>query len=105
LSTATSFFRGRNIAGLSKRSEERLSDRQACKITVELLALAHDRGCERELAEQLAEVLDAGDVPDLVSLRTLFSPDPARLPLVSVRSASLAGYEALVGTAHAGDLA
>jgi len=29
---------------------DRLSDKQACKITVELLALAHDRGCERELA-------------------------------------------------------
>jgi hypothetical protein len=84
---------------------ERLSDRLACKITVELLALAHDRGCERELAEQLAKVLDAGELPDLVSLRTLFSPDPARLPIVSVRSASLAGYEALVETAYAGDLA
>src|SRR5690606_31634487 len=33
---------------------EHLPDKQACKITVELLALAHERGCERELAEELA---------------------------------------------------
>lgn len=43
----------------------RLPERQACKIMVELLALAHDRGCERDLAEQLAETLNAGEVPDI----------------------------------------
>jgi len=57
---------------------EQLPNRQACKITVELLALAHDRGCERELAEELARMLDAGDLPDLAALRALFAPDPAR---------------------------
>lgn len=84
---------------------ERLPDRQACKVMVELLALAHDRGCERELAEQLAETLDAGDLPDIAVLRTLFGPDPARLPTVSVQLASLNGYEALIGTAYVGDAA
>ncbi|RRH86897.1 IS21 family transposase [Mesorhizobium tamadayense] len=84
---------------------ERLPDRQACKITVELLALAHDRGCERELAEQLAEILDAGDLPDIAALRTLFGPDPARLPTVSVQLACLNGYEALIGTAYTGEVA
>lgn len=84
---------------------ERLPDRQACKVMVELLALAHDRGCERELAEELAKTLDAGDLPDLAALRALFGPDPARLPTVSVQLASLNGYEALIGTAYAGDVA
>ena len=28
-----------------------VGDKRACKVTVELLALAHDRGCEAELAE------------------------------------------------------
>lgn len=84
---------------------ERLPDRQACKIMVDLLALAHDRGCERELAEQLAETLDAGDLPDIAVLRTLFGPDPARLPTVSVQLASLNGYEALIGAIHVGDVA
>ncbi|UDL92073.1 IS21 family transposase [Mesorhizobium sp. PAMC28654] len=84
---------------------ERLPDRQACKIMVDLLALAHDRGCERELAEQLTETLDAGDLPDIAVLRTLLGPDPARLPTVLVQLASLNGYEALIGATHVGDVA
>ncbi len=80
---------------------EHLPDKQACKITVELLALAHDRGCERELAEELARTLDAGDLPDLAAMRTLFGPDPAKLPIVHVQLASLNGYEALIGTGEA----
>lgn len=77
---------------------ERLSDRQACKVTVELLALAHDRGCEGELAGELARVLKVGDLPDLAALRRKFAPDPACLPTVSVQSVSLGSYEALVKT-------
>lgn len=69
----------------------KLSDKQACKITVELLALAHDRGCERELAEELDRTLDTGQLPDLAALRALFGPDPARLPTVHVQLASLNG--------------
>lgn len=84
---------------------EQLPDRQACKITVELLALAHDRGCERELAEELARVLDAGELPDLAALQALFAPDPARLPTVHVQLASLSGYEVLLGAAYAGEVA
>ncbi|WP_281396682.1 IS21 family transposase [Mesorhizobium silamurunense] len=84
---------------------EQLPDKQACKIAVELLALAHDRGCERELAEELARTLDAGELPDLAALRALFGPDPARLPTVHVQLASLNGYEVLIGTACAGEVA
>jgi hypothetical protein len=79
---------------------EKLSDRQACKVMVELLALAHERGCERELAERLADTLDDGELPNMAALRTLFSPDPGMLPSVSVQLASLSGYDALVDGAH-----
>lgn len=41
---------------------------------VDLLALAHERGCERELADQLAATLDAGDLPDMPALRARFAP-------------------------------
>lgn len=75
---------------------DQLCEKQACKITVELLALAHDRGCERELAERLGALLDADQLPDIVALRTAFAPDPARLPSVNVQLASLQGYEALI---------
>jgi len=84
---------------------DQLPERQACKITVELLALAHDRGCERELAEELARVLDAGELPELAALRIIFGPDPAQLPIVHVQLASLNSYEVLMGTVQAGEVA
>jgi hypothetical protein len=84
---------------------EQLPDKQACKVAVELLALAHDRGCERELAEELARVLDGGKLPDLAALRAVFGPDPNQLPTVHVQLASLNGYEALIGASYAGEVA
>jgi hypothetical protein len=70
---------------------------------VELLALAHDRGCERELAEQLAGILDAGKLPDTAALRRLCGPASVEMPAVCVHLAPLNGYEALIGTADAGE--
>ncbi len=42
-----------------------VGDRRACKVTVELLALAHDRGREAELAAMIDADLDAGRLPDM----------------------------------------
>ncbi|KQQ86238.1 hypothetical protein ASF65_06950 [Aureimonas sp. Leaf324] len=81
----------------------RLGDKQACKVTVELLALAHERGCERDLAAELDRILDAGALPDPRALWALFAPDPALLPSVHVPLASLAGYEALIQDIRAGE--
>lgn len=75
-----------------------MPERLACKITVELLALAHDRGCERELADELEGVLEAGKLPDPVALRRQFGPDPSELPTVSVLQVGLESYDALVAT-------
>lgn len=79
---------------------EALSERQACKTAVGLLALAHDRGCEADLADCLTADLDAGRLPDLDRLRARFAPDPERVPDVSVHLGSLKGYEDLLGTAE-----
>jgi hypothetical protein len=76
-----------------------LPEKMACKVTVELLALAHDRGCERELAEELEGVLDAGQLPDPVALRRQFGPDPSALPTVTVQQVGLDSYDALVAPA------
>jgi hypothetical protein len=84
---------------------EALPERQACRITVDLLALAHDRGCEAELANTLAADLGAGRLPDITALRARFAPDPACVPLVTVTLASLASYESLLGSATVGDAA
>jgi hypothetical protein len=74
---------------------ERLSDRAACKLIVELLSLAHERMCEAELASLLSECLAADQLPDLAALRSRFAPDPARLPEVYVERVALNVYETL----------
>lgn len=87
------------------RLRERLPDRKACRLIVDLLALAHERGCEAELAGQLAADLDAGQLPDLGRLRAHFAPDPACVPQVMVQLAPLANYECLIGASQIGDAA
>jgi plasmid stability protein len=84
---------------------ERLPERQAARLMVDLLALAHDRACEAELAHCLEEGLAQGRVPDLAALRARFGPDPARIPLVEVKLGSLASYEALLGAETIGGVA
>jgi transposase InsO family protein len=84
---------------------ERLPDRQACRITVDLLALAHERGCEAELAEALAATLRAKDLPDVAALRARFTPDPEQAPTVIVTLPPLHCYEALLDDSQMGDAA
>ena len=47
---------------------------------VDLLALAHDRGCEAELAERARRRPRGGPIARLAGLRARFAPDPASLP-------------------------
>lgn len=75
-----------------------LPKRQACRLMVDLLSMAHERGCESELADELGVCLEAGRLPDMAQLRKRFAPDPARLPDVVVRLGSLDAYEALIGS-------
>ena len=75
---------------------ERLTPNKACRVMVGLLALAHERGCEAELAALLDADLDAGRLPDMTVLRQRFAPDPASLPNVVVRLHPLADYEGLL---------
>ncbi len=88
-----------------RRSFERLieqtGERQACRVTAALLALAHERACEAELAESLNDDLAAGRLPDLAALNARFAPDPARLPEVTVSLTPLAAYDALLAGAAA----
>jgi len=83
---------------------ERLSERAACKLMVELLSLAHERACEAQLAAVLTEDLAADRLPDLKVLRERFAPDLASLPEVSVPLAPLHLYDAL-STACLGEAA
>ena len=47
---------------------------------VNLLALAHERACEAELATLLTADLAATQLPDITALRARFAPIPPRFP-------------------------
>src|SRR5690349_24450042 len=74
---------------------ERSGDRHACKVTVELLALAHERACEVELAEVIATDLHAGRLPDLAILGARFRPETTPIPSVAVELVPLNVYDEL----------
>ena len=63
------------------------NEKQACRTIVGLLALAHDRACEAELAMALDGELDAGRLPDLDTLGRRFAPNPTAIPDVTVEVA------------------
>jgi hypothetical protein len=73
----------------------RESEKQACRTMVGLLALAHDRACELELAQAIDADLDAGVLPDLNRLRERFKPDRAAIPHVAVELVPLSAYDEL----------
>jgi hypothetical protein len=84
---------------------EQLPEKQACRIMVDQLALAHDRGCEAELADLLAVDLEAGRLPDMTAVCAHFAPDPARVPHVVVNLVPLNAYEDLLGSGQRGEAA
>src|SRR5271157_1774421 len=80
------------------------SEKQACHTMVGLLALAHDRACEAELAEAIDADLDAGVLPDLVGLRERFTPDQIAIPDVAVELVPLTAYDELAAVVLNTDL-
>jgi hypothetical protein len=72
------------------------NDRQACVTAVGLLSLAHERGCEAELAEALDADLEAGRLPDLQALCQRFQCRETAVKDVIVDLVSLSVYDELV---------
>ena len=72
-----------------------VGDKRACKVTVELLALAHDRGCEAELAQAIDAELDAGRLPDLASCASASLPTRHAVPVIAVEFVPLSAYDEL----------
>jgi len=64
-------------------------------VTVELLALAHDRACEAELARVIDAELEEGRLPDIDVLRARFQPDATSIPHVAVELVALNSYDEL----------
>jgi hypothetical protein len=80
---------------LYEAAMEALPERAACKLVVGALAIAHERGCEADLAALIDANLDAGAIPVLADLRARFAPDPEALPQVTVTMAPLSDYDVL----------
>jgi hypothetical protein len=76
------------------------SDREACRVVVDLLTLAHDRGCEAELATQIEEDLRQKRLPDIAALTSLFAPARGSLPGIEVLLVDLSAYDQLLVNAQ-----
>jgi hypothetical protein len=73
-------------------------ERRACRVMVGLLMLAHEQACEGELADKIAEDLDAGRLPDLKIMREHFAPSAGMVPEITVALASLAAYDEIAAS-------
>jgi transposase InsO family protein len=71
------------------------AEKAACRTMVGLLALAHERACEAELAAAIEEDLDSGRLPNLAALTERFAPKDAAPPNVVVALPELAVYDAI----------
>ena len=67
----------------------------ACRTIVALLALAHERACEADLAVELERLLDARQLPDMKVLTERFTPTTGALPSVNVATGRLDAYDGL----------
>ena len=81
-----------------ERLAARVSERDACRTMVGLLVLAAD-GHEAQLADELEQLIELDQLPDLLALSQLLAPPATAVPEVVVRLPELAGYDALIEVA------
>lgn len=70
-------------------------EREACTTMVGLLVLAAD-GHEAQLAEELEQLIELDQLPDLNALSVLLTPPRRELPDVAVELPTLAAYDELI---------
>jgi len=79
-----------------ERIRERLPERAACRLMVELLDLAERANVVVELAGVLAALHERGELPEIEALRMRFAPRPALMPTVQVVLPAVAVYDVLI---------
>ncbi len=79
-----------------QRIRERLDERTACRLMVELLDLADQANVVVELAGVLAELHERDALPDIDALRERFAPRSLEMPNVQVVLPSAAQYDELL---------
>jgi hypothetical protein len=82
-----------------RRTWERLTagvpEREACRTMVGLLVLAAE-GHEAQLADELDQLIELDQLPDLHALTLLLAPPKSDVPDVMIELPSLAGYDQLL---------
>ena len=94
-----SLFPRREYADTWAFLQNRLPQHKACRLMVELLALAHEEAVEAQLAALLDRQIRACRLPDPTELRTRLARkrrDPG--DIVTVRSPALSCFDALLET-------
>ena len=76
-----------------------MAERAACKTKVGLLVLAAD-GYEARLADELEQLIELDQLPDLQALTELMAPPGKDVPVVTVKLPSLASYDELLAVAR-----
>lgn len=79
-----------------ERLRERLDERAACRLMVNLLDLADRANVVAELAGVLAQLHDSGALPDIDQLRERFAPRTPQMPEVQVVLPTTAVYDQLL---------
>lgn len=79
-----------------QRIRERLPERAACRLMVDLLDLADQANVVVELAGVLAELHERDVLPDIEVLRERFAPRPTQMPSVEVVLPGVASYDELL---------
>ena len=82
-----------------QRLRERLQERAACRLMVDLLDLADQANVVAELAGVLAQLLDSDALPDIDELRKRFAPRATSMPVVEVILPATAVYDELLEAA------
>jgi len=76
-----------------ERLQERLDERAACRLMINLLDLADRANVVAELAVTLTEIMERNELPDIEALRKRFAPRSPHVPSVLPAAAV---YDALL---------
>lgn len=76
--------------------EQQLDDREACKLMVELLALAKNHNCQKELSDEVIQLISQKKAINLAELQDKFNKNRPPKPLLLVKQHTLSEYTALM---------
>ncbi len=71
--------------------------REACRMAVKLLAMAHEQSCEEQLASAIRDSVNSGELPDIEKLKERFVMKAGPMRKVDVQVGNLSSYTPLFG--------